>query len=250
MGEQAKRANAGTRKAKAGGRERIMEAAAGVFAEAGFEGARVDEIARIAGVNKAMLYYHVGNKAKLYEAVLLTWMDALIEELGRAIVPSLPPEAKLVALAETFEEMARRSPQYPQLLVREFTSGGRNLSPVVMGRLASLIRMEGRFLDEGRRAGELREVSPLTVHILLAAGTVMHLMALKLRFRAKEHGVTGIPRPSERPSRLITDLLLNGLKVKHGNQAAQAGGKRQIQKGRRGAKRNSIASRGNKEQPR
>ncbi|MGK2855839.1 MAG: TetR family transcriptional regulator, partial [Thermoanaerobaculia bacterium] len=47
----------------------ILEAAADVFSESGFEGARVDEIARRAGVNKAMLYYRVGNKDELYEAV-------------------------------------------------------------------------------------------------------------------------------------------------------------------------------------
>jgi TetR/AcrR family transcriptional regulator len=37
---------------------RILDAAMEVFAEVGYEGARVDEIAKRAGVNKAMIYYH------------------------------------------------------------------------------------------------------------------------------------------------------------------------------------------------
>ncbi|HSN67988.1 MAG TPA: helix-turn-helix domain-containing protein, partial [Thermoanaerobaculia bacterium] len=41
-------------------RDQILTAAAAVFAEVGYAGARVDEIAERAGVNKAMLYYHVG----------------------------------------------------------------------------------------------------------------------------------------------------------------------------------------------
>jgi len=45
--------------------ERIISAAMAVFSRDGFNGARVDEIAREAGVNKATLYYHVGDKEAL-----------------------------------------------------------------------------------------------------------------------------------------------------------------------------------------
>jgi len=47
----------------------ILEVAKDVFAEQGFAGARVDEIARRAGVNKATLYYQIGDKKALYAEV-------------------------------------------------------------------------------------------------------------------------------------------------------------------------------------
>ncbi len=49
----------------------ILKAAARVFAEKGWSGARVDEIAAEAGLNKAMLYYRVGDKEELYRRVVL-----------------------------------------------------------------------------------------------------------------------------------------------------------------------------------
>ena len=52
-------------------RERILAAAAEVFASVGFGGARIDDIAERAGINKAMLYYHVGDKERLYATVLI-----------------------------------------------------------------------------------------------------------------------------------------------------------------------------------
>ena len=51
-------------------REKILSAAETAFAERGLYGARVDEIARFAGVNKRMIYAHFGSKEELYVAVL------------------------------------------------------------------------------------------------------------------------------------------------------------------------------------
>lgn len=43
---------------------RIMDTAAEVFSEVGYAGARVDAIAKKANVNKAMIYYHIGDKKR------------------------------------------------------------------------------------------------------------------------------------------------------------------------------------------
>ena len=49
---------------------RILDRAAEVFSQKGFDGARMDEIARRASVNKASIYYHIGDKDTLYAQVL------------------------------------------------------------------------------------------------------------------------------------------------------------------------------------
>ncbi len=46
--------------------ENILDAASEAFAESGYAGARVDDIAKRAGINKATIYYNVGNKKELY----------------------------------------------------------------------------------------------------------------------------------------------------------------------------------------
>ena len=48
---------------------RILEAALDEFQKKGFEGARVDEIAKKAGVNKALIYYYFESKEKILEAI-------------------------------------------------------------------------------------------------------------------------------------------------------------------------------------
>ncbi len=53
-----------------GAREAILNAAENVFAEHGFDGARVDVIAKAAGYNKSLIFQYFGDKLKLYAAVM------------------------------------------------------------------------------------------------------------------------------------------------------------------------------------
>jgi len=62
-------------------REKILEAARFVFIERGREGARMQEIADRAGVNKAMLFYYFSSKDLLYREVL----DSIFRPLFEAV---------------------------------------------------------------------------------------------------------------------------------------------------------------------
>ena len=64
-----------------GSRDRLFAAAAAEFAARGFAGANVDRIARAAGVNKAMIYYHFHSKAALYQEILPEMFHAVGERI-------------------------------------------------------------------------------------------------------------------------------------------------------------------------
>lgn len=51
-------------------RQKILDSAAALFAEKGFDGSRVDEIAEKAGVNKALIYYYFESKEKILDKIL------------------------------------------------------------------------------------------------------------------------------------------------------------------------------------
>ena len=63
---------------------RIVATAEDIFAERGLAGARMDEIARAAKVNKALLYYYFRSKEELYRFVLETLLSQLSTDVGRA----------------------------------------------------------------------------------------------------------------------------------------------------------------------
>ena len=81
--------------------EALLRAGAELFAEAGYDGVRVEALAKRAGVNKAMINYHFGGKRKLYLAVIqsaFTELSAQVEALQRSQRPA----------AELLERVHRR----------------------------------------------------------------------------------------------------------------------------------------------
>jgi TetR/AcrR family transcriptional regulator len=79
-------------------RLKLLKAATAVFVEKGYAGARVDEIARRAGANKAMIYYHFGLKKDLYQAVLLHLFSGLLSEVAELGEAETDPLKRLVGL--------------------------------------------------------------------------------------------------------------------------------------------------------
>jgi len=64
-------------------KQKIIDAAITVFSEKGKHGTRMEEIARHAGVNKAMVYYYFGDRETVYREVLKTIFTMTFKEIGR-----------------------------------------------------------------------------------------------------------------------------------------------------------------------
>lgn len=103
-------------------RDRVLEVACEMFAEAGFHGAHFREICKRAGTNVAGICYHFRSKEGLYQAVL---MEAGRRLTGRdedftACYGHLPPEQRLLNLTESLlQKLSERRAWIAKLLARE-----------------------------------------------------------------------------------------------------------------------------------
>jgi AcrR family transcriptional regulator len=202
---------------------RILKAASSVFAERGFGGARVDEIARRAKVNKAMLYYHVGDKAALYEAVLQQVLSGAWREIEQAAGPERPPEERLRGVVRAVSSMAASTPDYPRLFLRELAIGGANLPASVLKGMARIGGLVRSILEEGRRAGSFRPADPLMTHLALV-GSIMALSVsapIRKKLLAQDiEVVTGNAYTQEIPD-FLGDLVLGGLRARETERAGE-----------------------------
>jgi TetR/AcrR family transcriptional regulator len=203
-------------------RRRILTGAAEVFAERGFAGAGVDEIARRAGVNKAMLYYHVGDKAELYSAVLLWLVAEVRARLEEAMGVAGTPEERVEATVRAFVCAAAEVPYYPQLLLRELAAGGSNLPPEVLREMAGVLGVTRTTVAEGRRLGCLRDVNPLLTHLLIVGTVAVMSAGRRLGSRMTEEGLVApeeVPSDPDRLAAFVADVLLHGIAAPQGGRS-------------------------------
>jgi AcrR family transcriptional regulator len=103
-------------------RQTILDAALSVFAESGFEAARLDEIAARAGVAKGTLYLYFHNKQALFEELVRSAVLPLMDKLSQAAAdPDLSPSAVFDAFFRLFQKEILGTPrkQLLRLIIAE-----------------------------------------------------------------------------------------------------------------------------------
>jgi AcrR family transcriptional regulator len=100
-------------------REKLVEAATQVFAERGFEGARVEQIADAADVSPGLLYRHFEGKQELYTEILQLANRELMAHLMQAAAPKLPTGERVRAGLDAFFTFVENHRQLWQLLMKD-----------------------------------------------------------------------------------------------------------------------------------
>jgi TetR/AcrR family transcriptional regulator len=132
---------------------RVLDAAESVFAESGFAGASVRDIASRAGLNAASLYNYYPGKQELYEAVLDRALFPILELLGGLAGTAAADEASLDVVDVVIDHIAQR-PAIARILHYEALAGGESIARLV-GRWIAPIYSSG---VEALRRSEAAEV--------------------------------------------------------------------------------------------
>lgn len=151
---------------------KILAAARAVFAEKGYSGTHVDEIAARAGVNKASLYYQIGDKDTLYANVIHQVLGNVAQGLAEVVAKVDTPEEKLKVYINGLVAAVDKNPELPPIMMREVASGGIHLPRVVMEDMVSVISILFGILEQGKKKGVFSEVAPFLIHMMIM-GTIL-----------------------------------------------------------------------------
>lgn len=151
---------------------RILDSAADNFAEFGFEGARMDKIAKHARINKAMIYYHIGDKKALYARVLQDIFGDAADHFKNTVGLLRTSEEKLKKFIRIIADTMDQHPHLARIILREQASGGRNLPDVIAKTFAALIGTLTDILEEGTKQGVFIKTTPFIIYSLVT-GSVM-----------------------------------------------------------------------------
>ncbi|HVA72092.1 MAG TPA: TetR/AcrR family transcriptional regulator [Candidatus Limnocylindrales bacterium] len=190
--------------------QRILAAAERIFAAHGLAGARTEEIARAAHVNKAMLHYYFGSKERLHRAVFKNLFGHAQRLIEAEKLPDASRKQLILAFVDGYfkfrtlypnyarlmQQLMMESPEQFEWLAREYFREGHK-------QLASVIR-------KGIACGEFRRVDP--------GHTVINIIAMIVFYfsGAPVHSVllgrdALQPRAVAEHKRAVIDLLEHGL---------------------------------------
>lgn len=147
---------------KANTRERLLAAARGAFAESGFHGASVEEIATRAGFSTGALYSNFDGKEDLFLVLMEREIEEHSREIAEAVAKRPSVSERATGGARRWMTMIEREPELLLLFMEFWAYGVRDAAvrPKVAERFAQVRRLLTRLIEDGVREFELELALP------------------------------------------------------------------------------------------
>ncbi|MBN2349016.1 MAG: TetR/AcrR family transcriptional regulator [Bacteroidales bacterium] len=192
---------------------KILEAAKTVFIKEGMKGARMQEIATEAGINKSLLHYYFRTKEKLFAAVFQFAFKAFIPKIDEILGPGLSLHERFSRFANAYTEILIDNPFIPLFVLHEI-----NRHPEIIYKLVQQVGTKPKLLEEiitdEIKKGVIKPVDPKQVIINMISLCVFPIIArpiiLPLIFEddQKKYRKFLEDRKTE-----IADFIFNSIKV-------------------------------------
>jgi AcrR family transcriptional regulator len=161
----AKQGKGSGRLSAAARRAQLVEVGRAVFAERGFEGTSVEEIAARAKVSKPIVYEHFGGKEGLYAVVVDREVEHIVARIGEAVASGSPRDRLEQAVMAYLRYVEERPDGFAVLLRDAPRSENRGPLPALMYDLAD--RVGTVFTNLFREAGYDAKAAPIYAHALV-----------------------------------------------------------------------------------
>ena len=158
-------------------RELLLQAAIRLFAEFGFDGVTVRDIAKRAGVNFSMISYHFGGKEALYRACIEEFGRTRVE-LSRGLIGPVSSRDEFIEklkliIRHVLEEMGKQ-PELLRIISREIEAGLPIASEVFEATFLKVFRSIVEFYSRAQQQGYIKkDLDPLFLMSMIH-GTFMH----------------------------------------------------------------------------
>lgn len=111
--------------------ERIFDAATEIFLERGMDGARMQEIADLAGINKSLLHYYYRSKDRLFDAVFEKVANRMFARFSPLLDPGLTFEEKIRFFFREHIGFLEKNPRLPSFLLNEINRNPERMKKII-----------------------------------------------------------------------------------------------------------------------
>lgn len=140
---------------------KILEAAETVFHEKGYDGARMQEIADQAQINKGLLHYYFKSKDALFEAIFAMALRRMVTNINAILAMEIPLYEKLDLIVDTYMNMLLRHSSLPRFVISELNKApDRFVAKHIEGRMNNVFVHFEDSVKKEIAAGRIKPIEP------------------------------------------------------------------------------------------
>lgn len=157
--------------------QKIIAAAKQVFHEKGLDGARMQDIADKAGINKALLHYYFRSKEKLFEMIFREAVGRLLPKVGILFDSDIPLFEKIEKFVDFYISMLIETPYLPLFVMNEIQkpSGAEFLENIFQGR-KPLVEVLAKQINEEVARGNIKRIKPMQLTMNMVSMCIFPFM--------------------------------------------------------------------------
>lgn len=158
----------------------ILEAAQRIFQIKGMEGARMQEIADEAGINKALLHYYYRSKQLLFEAVFKSAFSLLAPQLNKALNDDSSLFDKIKNFSANYISFVVKHPYLPNFIIQELNRNPEFVVKLIAEKPFPSFDKFKNQIQENIEAGIIKPINTEQLFINLMSLTVFPFIAAPL----------------------------------------------------------------------
>jgi TetR/AcrR family transcriptional regulator len=189
----------------------IFEAALKVFHKKGLTGARMQEIADEAGINKSMLHYYFRSKEQLFGQVFLQSFKKFMGSVLPLLNEQNTWEEKIPLVIEHYAQVLQNNPDLPLFVINELRHNSEGFQSFIKDgpMLNTVFIMQ---LKQAMQNKEIRQVHPMQIWLTITSGIIFPFIAEPmLKITINSQGTTWESFIEDR-KKVIADMVIKYLK--------------------------------------
>jgi TetR/AcrR family transcriptional regulator len=161
-------------------RRAILQAAEQVFAERGYAGARMDDVAAEVGIKRASMVYYFRDKRSLYLALLEDLFGELLQRYQRIMVSSGTARDRIFGFLDDWATHVTERPGSLRILMWESARVRRASAAPLAAELAPIQRTIIDVIESGQREGRFRPIAPLRFIMIVTGATAFLTLGMNV----------------------------------------------------------------------
>jgi AcrR family transcriptional regulator len=138
--------------------QKILEAAKQVFMEKGIDGARMQDIADKAGINKALLHYYFRSKEKLFEMIFMEEARKFMPKVTSIIMSELTLFEKVEKFVGEYIDTLMQNPLLPIFILNEINRNPKEAIKKIFGNQRPPLDKVDELITKLVKKGEIKPI--------------------------------------------------------------------------------------------